>query len=88
MLLWIAPLKGLPFWPAWVAIVAQTTYRPLAVLGWTFYAFILVGSVYLGWHYAVDGIAGTIAAVVAWRLSEITLARSGNSNLAPIPQAA
>lgn len=58
---------------AWVAIVAQTTYRPLAILGWAFYAIILVGSVYLGWHYGVDGVAGTIAALVAWRLSEATL---------------
>lgn len=62
---------------AWVGIVAQTTYRPLAFLGWTFYAFILVGSVYLGWHYAIDGIAGTIAALVAWRLSEMTLRKPG-----------
>lgn len=59
---------------AWVGLVAQTTYRPLAVLGWGFYAMIAVGSVYLGWHYAVDSIAGTIAAFVSWGLSGTTLA--------------
>ncbi len=33
-------------------------------LAWTFVAFILFGSVYLGWHYAIDGYA-SIAVVVA-----------------------
>jgi hypothetical protein len=31
-----------------------------------FAAFILVGSVHLGWHYAVDGYAGILLATVFW----------------------
>jgi hypothetical protein len=33
------------------------------------YLLILVGSVHLGWHYAVDGIFGTLGVVVIWRLT-------------------
>ena len=31
-----------------------------------FAAVILMGSVLLGWHYAVDGYAGALIAVLAW----------------------
>lgn len=33
---------------------------------WTFAAIILIGSVHLGWHYAVDGLAAGIATLVIW----------------------
>jgi len=42
------------------------------VTGWLATAFtlgILVGSVHLGWHYAIDGIAGIALAIVLWRIS-------------------
>jgi membrane-associated phospholipid phosphatase len=34
-----------------------------------FAAIIMVGSVLLGWHYAVDGYVGALLAVVGWKLS-------------------
>ena len=42
------------------------------LIGWTltvYTAVMLVGSVHLGWHYAIDGIAGIVLAVVFWRIS-------------------
>ncbi len=70
---------------AWVALTVRSAIPRLWLLGWIFYAVILVGSVYLGWHYAVDGIAGTIAALLSWRLSASTLAyRRERSCLAPV----
>jgi hypothetical protein len=30
---------------------------------------IMIGSVHLGWHYAVDGYASTLLAIAAWKLS-------------------
>lgn len=45
--------------------------RRSAVAGavlWAFAAVILVGSVVLGWHYAVDGYAGGLLALLIWRL--------------------
>jgi hypothetical protein len=41
-------------------------------IGWTlvlYTAATLIGSVHLGWHYAIDGIAGIALAIVVWRLS-------------------
>lgn len=45
-------------------------------LGWIltlFAAITLIGSVHLGWHYAVDGIAGAIFAVILWYASRLTI---------------
>lgn len=42
------------------------------IVGWLAAAFtltILIGSVHLGWHYAIDGIAGIVLAVVLWMVS-------------------
>lgn len=32
-------------------------------------ALILIGSVYLGWHYALDGIVSAIATIIFWRIA-------------------
>lgn len=34
-----------------------------------FAGIIMIGSVLLGWHYAIDGYAGALIAVVGWKLS-------------------
>lgn len=42
------------------------------LLGWLLSAFtlgIMLGSVHLGWHYAIDGIFGILMALVLWRIS-------------------
>jgi PAP2 superfamily len=51
--------------------------RGAAIGGWLFAAVTLVGSVHLGWHYAVDGIAAAAAMLVIWRLAGRYLERSG-----------
>jgi hypothetical protein len=40
-----------------------------------FFAVILIGSVHLAWHYAVDGYAGILLAILFWALAGI-IARS------------
>ena len=37
--------------------------------GLVFWAMILAGSIVLAWHYAVDGYAATLIAVLVWRLA-------------------
>jgi hypothetical protein len=47
-------------------LVARATDRRL---GWIFGAFllvILIGSVHLGWHYAIDGYVGIIGTLILW----------------------
>ncbi len=66
----------------------------MALLGWrinrllgaalTIYlGAILIGSVHLGWHYAVDGYAGTIGTYAIWRAVGWTLARRDSA--IPVP---
>jgi len=55
-------------------------------LGWTltiFAAFIYTGSVYLGWHYAIDSIGGIVVGVCSWLFGlyladKISAARPGH----------
>jgi hypothetical protein len=55
----------------WVALVLRA-YKPrLTPLGLAYFAIILIGSVLLGWHYALDGIAATIIALVAWKAAQL-----------------
>jgi hypothetical protein len=53
----------------WVALVVRAYVPRLAVLGFAYFSAILIGSVLLGWHYAVDGIAAIAIAAVVWRLA-------------------
>lgn len=52
----------------WVALVVRCYFPRLQAVGWVWFAFILVGSVHLGWHYVSDSLAGCAAAVLLWRL--------------------
>jgi membrane-associated phospholipid phosphatase len=54
---------------AWVAIFASSQFRKLSIIAWAYFGLILIGSVYLGWHYALDGLAGLAIAAAAWRLA-------------------
>lgn len=49
------------------ALYASRRSRAAGVLMWCFAGVILVGSVLLGWHYAVDGYAGALIALIAWK---------------------
>jgi len=59
----------------WMLLVARSIfrkmYRPMIV----YFAIISVGSVYTGWHYAVDAIAGALGAVVCYRLAGVIVER-------------
>lgn len=67
------PALGISAFPSmhlWIsALIACFCYSVARWLGWVLIVFaglILVGSVHLGWHYAVDGIGGIIGAWVLW----------------------
>jgi hypothetical protein len=52
-----------------IALAALKLHRGLGLALIVYGVLILVGSVHLGWHYAIDGYAGILIAVVAWWLS-------------------
>ena len=65
------------------------------VIGWILVlntVVTLVGSVHLGWHYAIDGIAGIVLALVFWwisaRITRWWLARTGPGRAAATEQPA
>ena len=80
-----SPISGISAMPSMhvlfafiIAFAAMKVGRFAAVAGYLFAILILIGSVVLGWHYAVDGVAGVLAAIVFWKISHpITLRAIG-----------
>lgn len=59
-----------------VAIYATHCRSKLAIPAWIFAAGILLGSVVLAWHYAVDGYAGALLAILIWKIADWKIFRS------------
>lgn len=59
------------------ALYYSARWKRVGVLMWIFAGIIMVGSVVLGWHYAVDGYAGAILAWVIWRVVGLRRPRMG-----------
>ena len=59
----------------WIALATTHLFRPFAIVGWSFFTFVFVASVFLGWHYALDSVAGALAAVAGWRIAAAILPR-------------
>jgi membrane-associated phospholipid phosphatase len=49
-----------------MAVFLAKVSRLLGIFGATFAVLIMIGSVLLAWHYAVDGYAGGLIAVASW----------------------
>lgn len=50
-----------------IAIFATRHSLPAGVALWLFALLIMIGSVVLGWHYAIDGYAGAILCAAIWK---------------------
>ncbi len=57
------------------ALYATRRSRLLGLVMWAFAAIIMLGSVVLGWHYAVDGYAGALISIAIWKACGYFLAR-------------
>jgi len=49
-----------------VVLLARQIDRRLAIASTIFTVLIMIGSVHLGWHYAIDGYASVIGTVLIW----------------------
>ena len=59
-------------------LVTLAAWRTNRAAGWAFGMFtglILIGSIHLGWHYAVDGYAAIVGTVIVWWASGVLLRR-------------
>jgi hypothetical protein len=57
------------------ALYASRRSRIAGALLWVFAAVIMIGSVVLAWHYAVDGYAGALISLAIWELTGLWLER-------------
>jgi membrane-associated phospholipid phosphatase len=68
----------------WMALACWSLLpRLFGVLATAFAVLIFVGSIYLGWHYFVDGAAGVAAAIACWAMAGAYLRYRAR---APIPR--
>lgn len=49
------------------ALFLSKLNKRLGIVGWMYAASILYGSVYFGWHYALDGYVSIIGVLLIWR---------------------
>jgi hypothetical protein len=74
--------------PAFFALVTWRLWRPLGVALVAFTAIILMGSIYLGWHYPIDGYLSILAVIGCWwlagRLIRQTTRRSAKGRTTPL----
>lgn len=59
-----------------VAIYATHCKSKFVIPAWIFAAGILLGSVVLAWHYAVDGYAGALLAILIWKITDWKIFKS------------
>ncbi len=66
-----------------LVLLARRAAPALVPLALAFWAAILFGSVYLGWHYAIDGYASTLAVLAIWKAVGLALRRGAAPRAAP-----
>ncbi len=52
-----------------IALACWETNRWLGAAAWIYVLLILVGSVHLNWHYAIDGYVAILGTIAVWALS-------------------
>jgi hypothetical protein len=68
----------------WTLIAVRNTRW--MILGCLFTAYIFLGSIAIGWHYAIDGIAGGIGAVLCYWVAGIKLPKRTAQETEPLPE--
>lgn len=66
-----------------IALLGWRIHRAAGMAASVFTLLIMLGSVHLGWHYAVDGYVGAAGAVLIWRLAGRLTSSAAKGALAP-----
>lgn len=53
----------------WISLVLRSYFREWQLLGWIWFATIFIGSVDLGWHYALDSVVAMTIALLAFLMA-------------------
>jgi membrane-associated phospholipid phosphatase len=56
---------------AWMVVATHSLFPRFKFLSWFYFLVILLGSVFLGWHYLVDGIGGAFGMICCWWLAPL-----------------
>ena len=70
----------------WLALTVHATFPKAQAAAWAYFALIWIGSVHLGWHYAVDGLAGVVGAALVWRIAPYLAFRTEAAGAADAPR--
>jgi hypothetical protein len=65
-----------------IALYAHSRSPAVGIAMWMFAGIILVGSVALGWHYAVDGYGGALLSILIWKAAGWFCGRFPSAQLA------
>lgn len=49
-------------------LIGWRTHRALGIFFTAYFAFIIIGSVHIGWHYAVDGYMSIVTTFILWMI--------------------
>jgi hypothetical protein len=60
---------------SWIGLSLPSLWPKLRAPAWAFWAAIFIGSFALGWHYFLDGLAGTLGALGCWMITPRFLVR-------------
>lgn len=78
-------LPSLHVGQTFLAALFATRFRTLRVVAWTFFALVLLSSVYLNHHYLVDGIAGMAVAGLVFTAAVLLTRRRQARVSGPVP---
>jgi hypothetical protein len=66
--------------PTLFGMVLFASWRPAGLVAFAYVAVILAGSIYLGWHYAIDGYVSIISVGLLWKVAGVMCASAKNGD--------
>jgi len=67
---------------AWMVLAVQALHPRFRIISWAYFLVVLLGSIYLGWHYLIDGIGGSIGVILCWCCAAAFLPATRHTNSA------